>query len=789
MRGRRVVVFALVLLSSVTLLFLQPSRIAAQSCLSSIVISQVYGGGGNQGATLTNDFIELFNRSNTAVSITGWTVQYASASGYNWQRTELNGIIQPGHYYLVQEKQGNGGTVSLPIADAEGGIGLSATSGKVALVSSLDALSGTAPTGLEIIDLVGYGDATFAEGNPTEKLSNTTAAFRESGGCSDTGSNWHDFYTGSPNPRNSQWAHNLCGIPIDPHITAAGIGNAASYESGFVSPGEIIVIYGTGFGPSLLASMQLTPDGQYVTTELSGVRVLFDGYPSPMVYAVENQVSAVVPYFIAGNPTTGIQVEYEGRVSKTVTLPVRDCAPGILTLDGSGQGQGAILNLDYSVNGPSNPIEKGSYVMIYATGGGVMVPPAEDGQIVTSNYPEISLPVKVFIGGVQAEVTYAGAAPWLINGAIQLNAKVPENLASNGAMSVRFTVGEDRSQQGVILWVAGDDDGDIDPAIEDKYSLLKNDPSIVPLPEIPHDQVGLPSGWLGLISWNIQVGCTSTDPSAARPPMVQDALSKMFLGSYQVLAAQEISNSDSSDYLRDLLPGGNTQWLSSFFDTNDSMDNGFWYSYGITLQDDAVLFVTDEISNGKIIKDESRAVHPPVVARFAIDDFDFTLFSLHLTYASGNTSESARELRNILDYVEWYFNQPNYDPDVVICGDFNIPSLLSGQTGQNGITLDSVFDNDPRFQSGHRRFVVTVHEPTSRSLATNGGTPANNYDHCICSIDTLEEFIEARRVATDILTDHPDDPEVRLTSDHFPIIGFFRTIGEGITLDGPSLIY
>jgi endonuclease/exonuclease/phosphatase family metal-dependent hydrolase len=170
------------------------------------------------------------------------------------------------------------------------------------------------------------------------------------------------------------------------------------------------------------------------------------------------------------------------------------------------------------------------------------------------------------------------------------------------------------------------------------------------------------------------------------------------------------------------------------------------------------------------------------VAQYQIDDFDFTLITVHLTFADGRTSESARELRSVLDYLDWYFRQPDHDPDVIVCGDFNMPSKLSGQTA-SGIVLDNIFDSDGRFSAGERRFVVTVHEPTSRRAASAGGGPANNYDHCVLSIDTLEEFVQARRVATNVLTDDPDDPEVRLTSDHFPIIAFFRTRGPGIAPD------
>src|SRR4051794_17255167 len=85
-----------------------------------VVISQVYGGGGNSGATYRNDFVELFNRGNSQVDITGWTIQYAAATGTSWDKTVLAGVLQPGQYYLVQAIQGSGGTASLPRPDATG---------------------------------------------------------------------------------------------------------------------------------------------------------------------------------------------------------------------------------------------------------------------------------------------------------------------------------------------------------------------------------------------------------------------------------------------------------------------------------------------------------------------------------------------------------------------------------------------------------------------------------------------------------------------------------------------
>src|SRR5262245_41402320 len=116
---------------------------AARAVSPTIVISQVYGGGGNAGATYRNDFIELFNRGNTSVNLFGWSVQYASATGTTWQVTSLSGSLAPGQYYLVQEAIGAGGTTNLPTPDASGSIAMSATAGKVALVNTTTALSGT----------------------------------------------------------------------------------------------------------------------------------------------------------------------------------------------------------------------------------------------------------------------------------------------------------------------------------------------------------------------------------------------------------------------------------------------------------------------------------------------------------------------------------------------------------------------------------------------------------------------------------------------------------------------
>jgi hypothetical protein len=190
-----------------------------------IVVSQVYGGGGNVGAIFRNDFIELFNYSNATVDVSNWSAQYASASGTSWQVTNLcpsgnTCTIAPGHYYLIQEAQGAGGTTNLPPPDASGVISMSASAGKVALVSSTIALTGACPAAGSMIDLVGYGIATCFEGSAAAPApGNSTAVVRINSGCTDTDKNNSDFATGTPNPRNSQAASVTCGVSPSPSPT------------------------------------------------------------------------------------------------------------------------------------------------------------------------------------------------------------------------------------------------------------------------------------------------------------------------------------------------------------------------------------------------------------------------------------------------------------------------------------------------------------------------------------------------------------------------------------------
>jgi hypothetical protein len=212
-------IFGLLLVTAAALSFftLMPTR-PVEAVSPNIVISQVYGGGGNAGAPFTNDFIELFNRGNTAVDVTGWSVQYNSAAGTGaFQVTAIcpTGpcLIQPGQYFLVQEGGGATG-VALPTPNATGTIAMSATTGRVAVLNSTTAIpaSATCATQMASVDFVGYGltAACFEGLGPAPAPSNTTSDIRFGGGCQDTDQNSADFFIATPTPRNSASPTNAC---------------------------------------------------------------------------------------------------------------------------------------------------------------------------------------------------------------------------------------------------------------------------------------------------------------------------------------------------------------------------------------------------------------------------------------------------------------------------------------------------------------------------------------------------------------------------------------------------
>ncbi|MEZ5460762.1 lamin tail domain-containing protein [Dokdonella sp.] len=206
----------------------------ANPASAQVVISQVYGGGGNSGATYTNDFVELFNRGNSAQSLANWSIQYSSATGtgnFASNLTTLSGTIPPGGYFLVGLSSGGAVGNALPTPDATGSINMSGSSGKVILANVATGIAcnggSTACSAgqlAQIVDLVGFGTANFYEGSaaaPT--LNNTLAAFRAGAGCTDTNQNSADFSAATPAPRNAATTAAPCGGQGIPAISVANL--------------------------------------------------------------------------------------------------------------------------------------------------------------------------------------------------------------------------------------------------------------------------------------------------------------------------------------------------------------------------------------------------------------------------------------------------------------------------------------------------------------------------------------------------------------------------------------
>lgn len=248
--------------------------------------------------------------------------------------------------------------------------------------------------------------------------------------------------TPAPPPLPQQGA-----IPI---VTA--VLNGASQEAGTVAPGEIFSIFGQNIGPATPAGFALGSNGK-VATNLGGVQVLFDGLPAPLLYTSATQINAIVPYEVAGQSATNVVVNFSSLNIPAGGVPVTASAPAIFTLDFTGQGGGAVRNQDNSVNTPANPAPRGSIVQIYATGQGVTSPPGVTGEITGTSAKKPLLPVSVQIGGIDAQVMYAGSAPEEISGLVQVNAVVPLNTAVGPSVPVILRIGTALIQSNVTIAV------------------------------------------------------------------------------------------------------------------------------------------------------------------------------------------------------------------------------------------------------------------------------------------------------------------------------------------------
>lgn len=329
------------LLALLTLLVVAGGASSARaSGAGDIVIAEVFAAGGNSGAPYANDYAELVNRGSGAVSLGGWTLQYASATGTTWATTSLSGSIPAGGRYLVQLASGGTNGAALPAPDASGTSNLAMTGGKVQVVDAAAAVQ----------DLVGWGSATQYEGTgPAPALTSTTALARAGGGCTDADDNAADFSTAAPNPQNSSGAPVSCSgstvaggsaagavdldlqsvvsvglehdtlsfgaalpgttpVPLGEHVTVSSndsSGYTLTVQRTAFSPHDLPL--GIGVGAASLAAVPITPAAGLVLATTSGPSAVGGdawatnvGFVSPLPDLPSGQYTATVTFTVIG---------------------------------------------------------------------------------------------------------------------------------------------------------------------------------------------------------------------------------------------------------------------------------------------------------------------------------------------------------------------------------------------------------------------------------------------------------------------------------------------------------
>jgi len=237
----------------------------------------------------------------------------------------------------------------------------------------------------------------------------------------------------------------------------AAVTSAASNLTGPIAPGEVVVLWGSGLGPASLAAYQLV-NGE-VPLSVAGTSVYFNGSAAPVLYASSTQVAAIAPFELTGT-SAQVYVSYEGLVSTPLSVTVVPAAPSLFTANNSGTGQAAAINYPSGTyNNAANPASAGQWVFLYGTGFGQTEPPGQDGAF-TLEPPAgvlplpVQQPVTVTIGGIAANTNYAGGAPGLVQGVMQVNAQIPSGLPAGNA-AVAVSVGGVPTQAGVTVAVSG----------------------------------------------------------------------------------------------------------------------------------------------------------------------------------------------------------------------------------------------------------------------------------------------------------------------------------------------
>lgn len=254
----------------------------------------------------------------------------------------------------------------------------------------------------------------------------------------------------------SDWFNKVIHV-LRPSPTTALISavvDAASQQAGAISPGKIVVIYGSGLGPRPLAQNQA--NNGVLGATAGGTQVMFNGIAAPVLYASATQTAAIVPYEITGG-TAMVSVSYQGQVSNTVTLTVAPSAPNIFTLNETGAGLASALNaiangIGIGLNTPVTPVQIGGYISLYATGEGQTSPGGVDGQLGGSTATHPVQMVSATVDGIPAVVQYSGGIQGEVAGLMQVNLQIPQGVRPGGYVPVTLTVGNASSAS--VVWIA-----------------------------------------------------------------------------------------------------------------------------------------------------------------------------------------------------------------------------------------------------------------------------------------------------------------------------------------------
>lgn len=243
-------------------------------------------------------------------------------------------------------------------------------------------------------------------------------------------------------------------VPVTVTVTGSAVQvqsvlNGATLTPATVAPGEILTLKGYGLGHDTAAVAQPGFAGSF-GTQLAGTQVMFDGIPAPLLMVQSQQINTIAPYELYGRSSVSIQVQSDSGYSIPISVNVTAATPGIFTAASAGSGEAAALNADSTPNSVLNPAARGSVIVLYLTGEGQTDPPGQDGRVILTDLRKPLLPVTATIGGVPAEVLYAGSGPTLVSGICQVNLRIPQSIEA-GTQPVEIQIGGIPSQHGVTI--------------------------------------------------------------------------------------------------------------------------------------------------------------------------------------------------------------------------------------------------------------------------------------------------------------------------------------------------